>query len=58
MLVRSIYKKDSEKAKAIVENELGAGAKVSKATDEQKMELENIYNQMVTHACDMGLVVE
>lgn len=55
---KAIYKKDSEKAKAIVENELGAGAKVSKATDEQKMELENIYNQMVTHACDMGLVVE
>lgn len=55
---KAIYKKDSEKAKAIVENELGTGAKVSKATDEQKMELENIYNQMVTHACDMGLVVE
>lgn len=55
---KAIYKKDSEKAKAIVENELGAGVKVSKATDEQKMELENIYNQMVTHACDMGLVVE
>lgn len=55
---KAIYKKDSEKAKVIVENELGAGAKVSKATDEQKMELENIYNQMVTHACDMGLVVE
>lgn len=55
---KAIYKKDSEKAKTIVENELGAGAKVSKATDEQKMELENIYNQMVTHACDMGLVVE
>lgn len=55
---KAIYKKDSEKAKAIVENELGAGAKVSKATDEQKIELENIYNQMVTHACDMGLVVE
>lgn len=55
---KAIYKKDSEKAKAIVENELGAGAKVSKATDEQKMELENIYNQMVTHACDMGIVVE
>lgn len=55
---KAIYKKDPEKAKAIVENELGVGAKVSKATDEQKMELENIYNQMVTHACDMGLVVE
>lgn len=55
---KAIYKKDAEMAKAIVENELGAGAKVSKATDEQKMELENIYNQMVTHACDMGLVVE
>ena len=55
---KAIYKKDSEKAKAIVENELGVGSKVSKATDEQKMELENIYNQMVTHACDMGLVVE
>lgn len=55
---KAIYKKDSEKAKAIVENELGPGAKISEAIDEQKMELENIYNQMVTHACDMGLVVE
>lgn len=55
---KAIYKKDSEKAKAIVENELGPGTKISEATDEQKMELENIYNQMVTHACDMGLVVE
>lgn len=55
---KAIYKKDADMAKSIVENELGAGAKVSKATDEQKMELENIYNQMVTHACDMGLVVE
>lgn len=55
---KAIYKKDNEKAKAIVENELGPGTKISEATDEQKMELENIYNQMVTHACDMGLVVE
>lgn len=55
---RAIYKKYPEFVKSVVENELGAGVKVSTATEDQKTELENIYNQMVTYACDMGLVVE
>lgn len=55
---KAIHKKYPEKAQDIVESELGVGAKVSKATDDNLTELENIYNQMVTFACDQGIVVE
>lgn len=55
---KAIHKKYPEAAQNIVESELGVGAKVSKATDEQVTELENIYNQMVSYACNQGIVVE
>ena len=55
---KAIHHKYPEVAQEIVEYELGAGAKVSKATDEQLTELENIYNKMVTYCCDMGIVVD
>lgn len=55
---KAIHKKYPEKVKEIVACELGEGGKISQATDEQLMELENIYNQMVTFCCDMGIVVD
>ena len=61
MLFRSfqaINKKYPERVKDIVATELGEGVKVSETTDEQLTELENIYNQMVTFACDQGIIVD
>lgn len=55
---KAIHKKYPEKVAEIIAYELGEGAKISQATDEQLAELENIYNQFVTFACNMGIVVE
>ena len=55
---KAIYAKHPEKAKDIVASELGEGVKVSKATDDQVTELENIYNQMVTFATDQNIKVD
>ena len=55
---KAIHKKYPEKVKEIVACELGEGGKISQATDEQLMELENIYNQLVSYACEFGIVVE
>lgn len=42
----------------IVEQSLGVGNRVSKATDEQLSELETIYCNLVSLACDHGIVVD
>lgn len=55
---KAIHKKYPDKVKEIVSCELGENSKISQATDEQLVELENIFNQMVTFCCDMGIVVE
>lgn len=54
----AIRRKYKDTVNEIVSQELGEGAKISQATDEQLAELENIYNRMVTFACDQGIVVE
>lgn len=54
---KAIHGKYPDKAKELVENELGEGAKVSKASDDQVVELENIYNNMVTFAEDQQIKV-
>ena len=55
---KAIFSKFPEKAKDIVEEELGEGNKVSKATNEDIVALENIYNQLVTFAGNQGIKVE
>ena len=55
---QAVHKKYPDKVKDVIVSELGEGVKVSEATDEQITELENIYNQLVTFACDQGIVVE
>lgn len=42
----------------IVEVNLGEGRKVSSATNEEIVALDNIYNQLVTKACMLGVVVD
>ena len=55
---KAIYKKYPDSAKEIVAAELGEGVKVSTCDDSHKVQLENIYNQMVTFADAQGIVVE
>lgn len=55
---KAVFSKFADKAKEIVELELGEGKKVSKATDDDVVALENIYNQLVTFAGNQGIKVE
>lgn len=55
---KAIFSKFPDKAKEIVELELGEGKKVSKATNADLIALENIYNQMVTFAENQGIKTE
>lgn len=55
---KAVFFKFADKAKEIVELELGEGNKVSKATDDDVVALENIYNQLVTFAGQQGIKVE
>ena len=55
---KAIFAKQPDTAKEIVELELGEGRKISKATDEDVVALENIYNQFVTLAGNQGIKVE
>lgn len=55
---QAVHKKYPDKARDVIVSELGEGVKVSETTDEQITELENIYNQLVTFACDQGIIVE
>ncbi|MGL5766819.1 MAG: AAA family ATPase [Sarcina sp.] len=43
---------------SIVESQLGEGRKISSATDEEMVALDNIYNNLVTKACLLGVVVD
>ena len=54
----AVFKKYPDKAKEIVATELGETGRISQATDDQCTELENIYNKLVTFACDQGIVVD
>ena len=54
----AIHAKYPEKVQSIVVSELGEGTKISQAGEDQLTELENIYNQFVTFACDQGIIVE
>lgn len=55
---KAVFSKFADKAKEIVELELGEGKKISKATDDDIVALENIYNQFVTFAGNQGIKVE
>lgn len=55
---KAIYSKYPDKVKDIVALELGDGKKISKATDDDIIALENIYNQLVTFAGQQGIKVE
>ena len=55
---KAIFSKFADRAKEIVELELGEGHKISEATDEDLVALENIYNQLVTFAGNQGIKVE
>lgn len=55
---KAVHNKYPDKVKEIVACELGEGGKISQATDEQLVELENIYNQLVSYACEFGVVVD
>lgn len=55
---KAVYKKYPDRVKEIVAEELGETGRISQATDDQLTELENIYNKLVTFACDQGIVVE
>lgn len=44
--------------KDIVDSQLGVDSKISEATDEQLTELETIYTNFISLACDKGIVVE
>ena len=54
---KAIYEKNPDKVIAIVEEELGEGVKVSKATDDNLAELENIYNKLVSFADDQQIKI-
>lgn len=53
-----LIKRYPDWTRSLVASELGDGVKISQCTDEQTLNLENIYNQMVTFANDMGVIVE
>lgn len=55
---KALFKRYPEWTRDLVTMELGEGSKISQATEEQVVQLENIYNQMVTYANDMGVIVE
>lgn len=55
---KAIKTKFPEKIEDIVEGQLGPGGKISKATEGDLTQLENIYNQMVTFANDQNIAVE
>lgn len=44
--------------KTTIENELGAGRKITSATDDEITELGNIYSEFVAFTCDRGIVVD
>lgn len=48
---------DSDFVSAVLENELGEGRKLSSATDEELVALDNIYNQLVTKTTMLGIEV-
>lgn len=47
----------AEDVKLIIETELGAGKKITEATEKDKSALDNIYNQLVSKALMMGIEV-
>ena len=54
----ALTKRHGEWTKNLIAMELGEGVRISQCSDEQIVNLENIYNQMVTYANEMGVVVE
>ena len=56
--MQAIFTKSPEFVQAVVEEELGAGKKVSAATDEDVTQLENIYNKLVTFAANQQIKLE
>ena len=55
---KAIYAKYPEKVKEVVFFELGEDRKISSATENDIVALENIYNQFVTFAQDQGIKTE
>ena len=47
-----------EEVTTIVESELGVGKKVTQATDDDLVRLDNIYNNLVTKATLLGVNVD
>lgn len=56
--MQAIFTKSPEFVQAVVEEELGAGKKVSAATEEDVTQLENIYNKLVTFAANQQIKFE
>lgn len=54
-MLTKVAKFNSEVAQDIIESQLGVGVKVSKATDEDCIKLENIYNQLLTYIVQFNL---
>lgn len=54
-LIMKIYNFNQDKALEIVESQLGEGNKISEATDDDIIKLENIYNQALTYVVQFGL---
>lgn len=54
----AIGKRYPDKVREIIYSWLGEGAKLADATEDNRVELENIYNALSTFACDFGIVVE
>lgn len=54
-LIMKIYKFNQDKALEIVESQLSDGKKISDATDDDIIKLENVYNQALTYVVQFGL---
>ena len=56
--VKKLMKVCGEEVTTIVESELGVGKKVTQATDDDLVRLDNIYNNLVTKATLLGVNVD
>lgn len=56
--VKKLMKVCGEEVTNIVESELGVGRKVTQATDDELIKLDNIYNNLVTKATLLGVEID
>ena len=55
--ITKLMKVCGEEVVSIVESELGVGKKITQATDDDLVKLDNIYNNLVTKATLLGVEV-